>query len=270
MIFVAVGTQKFPLNRLLVKLDELVEKGVITEEIFAQTGSCTYVPKNFASASFMTKEEFEQRIAECDFVITHSGVNTIVSALKAHKKVIVFPRLLKYNEHVDDHQCQIALAFSKKEYVLFCKDENDLENQLERVRDFQPKEYQSQRKNVIQIIEGYLQEQEKSGKNKTGKLRTKTVLMCGSDPERVGGGMISVIKQYLSRDGEDGYRILYVPTHIECGKVKQSLYYLNAFRKVAQILLTKKADLVHLHIAERGSFFRKAFLVRLCRLCRTK
>ncbi len=39
MIFVTLGSQKFQFDRLLQKLDELVERGVITEEITAQIGA---------------------------------------------------------------------------------------------------------------------------------------------------------------------------------------------------------------------------------------
>ena len=38
MIFVTVGSQKFQFDRLLQKLDQLVEEGVIQDEIVAHTG----------------------------------------------------------------------------------------------------------------------------------------------------------------------------------------------------------------------------------------
>lgn len=47
MIFVTLGSQKFQFDRLLKKLDELVEDGVIREEITAQIGASTYLPKHF-------------------------------------------------------------------------------------------------------------------------------------------------------------------------------------------------------------------------------
>ena len=46
MIFVTLGSQKFQFNRLLRKIDDLVEEGVITEEVFAQTGASDYLPRN--------------------------------------------------------------------------------------------------------------------------------------------------------------------------------------------------------------------------------
>jgi len=53
MIFVTLGSQKFQFDRLLQKLDELVEQGVITEKIMAQIGASNYLPKHFPYVRFM-------------------------------------------------------------------------------------------------------------------------------------------------------------------------------------------------------------------------
>ena len=53
MIFVTLGSQKFQFDRLLKKLDELVEEGVIREEITAQIGASTYLPKHFPYVRFI-------------------------------------------------------------------------------------------------------------------------------------------------------------------------------------------------------------------------
>ena len=39
MIFITLGSQKFQFNRLLQAVDELIDKGVIKEEVFAQITS---------------------------------------------------------------------------------------------------------------------------------------------------------------------------------------------------------------------------------------
>ena len=41
MIFVTVGTHEQPFNRLIEEVDRLVETGVITDEVFIQTGYST-------------------------------------------------------------------------------------------------------------------------------------------------------------------------------------------------------------------------------------
>ena len=47
MIFVTVGSQKFQFNRLLKKIDELIDAGIIKDKVFAQTGASDYIPKNY-------------------------------------------------------------------------------------------------------------------------------------------------------------------------------------------------------------------------------
>ena len=54
MIFVTVGTQKFPFNRLLKKVDQLARDGVITEEVFIQTGNGDYIPVSYTHLTLPT------------------------------------------------------------------------------------------------------------------------------------------------------------------------------------------------------------------------
>lgn len=37
MIFITLGSQKFQFNRLLKAVDDLIENGIIQDEVFAQT-----------------------------------------------------------------------------------------------------------------------------------------------------------------------------------------------------------------------------------------
>lgn len=158
MIFVVLGTQKFQLNRLLQKLDEYVEQGLLTDEIYAQIGNSTYKPRHYAYKDFMDKKEFDATIARADLVIAHSGVGTIITAIHAKKPVVVFPRLAKYKEHVDDHQLDIARAFEMKKYVLCCYENDDLLEKINKCKDFQFDEYVSQQKQIIGIIKNFLDE----------------------------------------------------------------------------------------------------------------
>lgn len=82
MILVTVGSQKFPFNRLLEKIDELVENGTIKEEVFAQIGTSDYIPKNYQYVDFIDQEEFNKKIEEANIVITHAGTGVIVNSLK--------------------------------------------------------------------------------------------------------------------------------------------------------------------------------------------
>ena len=156
MIFVAVGTQKFQLNRLLKAIDDLIEQGQLTEEVFAQVGHSDYVPKHYAYRDFISKDDFQDRIRRCEVLITHSGVATIITGLQLHKPVVVFPRLASFGEHVDDHQLQIAESFSDKNLLLMCKEPEALGGILDKARTHVFEPYVSQRDQVIHTVRDYL------------------------------------------------------------------------------------------------------------------
>lgn len=158
MIFVTLGTQKFQLNRLLIKLDELCKEGFIQEEVYAQIGNSDYEPENFHYVRFLDRDEFEKKIKEATLIITHSGVGSIIAALQSEKPVIVFPRLKKYREHVDNHQLEIAEAFSKKIFVLCCLDEEKLLDTIYSVKKHTFDKYISSREKIISIVKNAINE----------------------------------------------------------------------------------------------------------------
>lgn len=156
MIFLVLGTQKFQLNRLLREVDELIENGLITQEVVAQIGNSDYKPLNYKYYQFLDKEVFDDYINKASIIVTHSGIGTIITALQAGKPVIVFPRLKKYGEHIDNHQLDIAKAFEKKKYVLCCHEHDSLINIFDKCKEFPFQTYVSGRDNIIDIINAYL------------------------------------------------------------------------------------------------------------------
>lgn len=89
------------------------------------------------------------------------------------------------------------------------------------------------------------------------------VLMCGSDLS-VKGGMSTVIKNYLSYTKWKSIMITYIPLHVEGRKISKIFFFLNGLIKILFLCVVKKIDVVHLHTAERGSFYRKAIISKLC------
>lgn len=126
MIFVTVGSRNYPFDRLFKKLDELYEQGILTDRMFAQTGTSVYRPKHFEYKDFISQEEFLQRVQEADIVVSHGASGSIMKALNAGKKVIAVTRLEKYGEHINDHQIQNNTAFGSNGYVLVA--DNELTN----------------------------------------------------------------------------------------------------------------------------------------------
>lgn len=158
MIFVVVGTQKFALNRLLREMDKLIENGIVKDKVLAQTGYSDYRPKHYGFVDFVPKEQFDEMVKQSDLLITHSGVGTIVSGLKWKKPIIVYPRLAKWKEHVDDHQLEIAEVFSERNYVLVCREEDDLGQLIQESVSHQFDCYVSQRERMLCTIEDFLKE----------------------------------------------------------------------------------------------------------------
>lgn len=126
MIFVTVGSRNYPFNRLFKKLDELYEKGVLTDSMFAQIGTSTYKPKYYEYKDFISQEEFLEKVKEADIIVSHGASGSIMKALNSGKKVIAVTRLEKYGEHINDHQIQNNEAFAINNYVLMA--DLELEN----------------------------------------------------------------------------------------------------------------------------------------------
>lgn len=155
MIFITLGSQKFQFNRLLKEIDKLVEKKIITEEVFAQIGYSDYHPIHYKWKDFLDREEFSNLMNESSLVITHGGTGAIITAVKSGKKVIAVPRLAKYGEHVDDHQIQLLKQFKELNLIYACEDMN-LIKALETVKKNTYKKYISNTKIIIEDIEKYL------------------------------------------------------------------------------------------------------------------
>lgn len=156
MIFVTLGSQKFQFNRLLIKLDELIEKGCITDKVIAQIGASTYIPKHFEYVSFMDRTEFANTMDQASVVITHGGTGVIIGAVKKGKKVIAIPRLARYGEHVDDHQLQLLHQFDDLGIICACYDSEDLEKCINEIDSMIFRPYISNTDTIISSIEEFL------------------------------------------------------------------------------------------------------------------
>lgn len=157
MIFITLGSQKFQFDRLLKKVDELIDAKIITDKVVAQTGASTYVPKNYEYVKFMDREAFAQTMDESSVVITHGGTGVIIGAVKKGKKVIAVPRLAKYGEHVDDHQLQLLKQFDELNIICACYEIEELGDMYEGLADRQFRPYVSNTHVIIDSIEEYLQ-----------------------------------------------------------------------------------------------------------------
>lgn len=156
-IFVSVGSTGFKFDRFFKILDELCDEKVINgEDLIAQTGKTDYKIKNYENFDFAPYEKVEGCILGADLIICHSGTGTVIGSLKKGKKVIVFPRLKKYNEHESDHQLDLASAFRDDGYVLVAKDKLELKSAILGIDNFSPKKFVSNNANFLELIKSLL------------------------------------------------------------------------------------------------------------------
>lgn len=159
MIFVTLGTQDKTFERLLKAMDKSIEKGEIKEKVIVQAGNTKYETKNMEILDLISPDKFQQLVDECDLLITHGGVGSILSAVKQGKKVIAAPRLKKYNEHVNDHQKQIIKEFAKDGYIIELEDIDKLGEALQKAKKFKPKKFKSHTKEMINLVEGIIEKE---------------------------------------------------------------------------------------------------------------
>ena len=156
LILVLLGTQHNEFTRLLQKIEELIDCGMIKEQVIVQAGFTKYKSEKMKIFDMISKEELEKYMEKANLVITHGGVGSIMMALKNHKKVIAIPRLHEYNEHVNNHQMQIVQKFNEKKYLIGIQNVEDLGEAIKNIEQFEPEEYKGNNQKIINIIENFI------------------------------------------------------------------------------------------------------------------
>ena len=156
MIFVTLGTQDKSFKRLLEAIDKQIENKIIKDKVIVQAGYTDYKSNNMEIYKLLPMDEFEKYINDCDLLITHAGVGSIMTGLNHNKKIIAAARMKEYGEHNNNHQIQIASQFSKLGYILYLDDFEKLGDLIEKSKKFKPKLYKSNNKKFVSIVENYI------------------------------------------------------------------------------------------------------------------
>ena len=155
MIFVSLGTNDKSFERLLKTIDREIELGNIKDKVVVQSGYTKYFSNNMEVIDLMPMDVFNKYINDCCILITHGGVGTILDGLKKGKKIIAFPRLSKYMEHVNDHQVEIIDEFYNSGFIL-TGDVDDVSSLIRKCDDFLPKAYKSNNHKFNKMISDYI------------------------------------------------------------------------------------------------------------------
>ena len=137
MIFLTVGS-RYGFDRLVRAVDEMVDGGLITEEVTAQIGVGDYEPRHMHFDRFIDDSHYDARMRGAHMLIGHAGSGTISLAVKNCKPLLVMPRLKRYHEHVNDHQVATARKFEELHHVLAVDDAADLPRRFAELHNFVP------------------------------------------------------------------------------------------------------------------------------------
>lgn len=156
MILVTLGTQDKPFKRLLKEIENQIKKGNIKEKVIVQSGYTKMKSKYMEMFDLLPTKDFNKLIKECDLLITHGGVGSIIEGLNNNKKIIAVARLKKYGEHDNDHQIQLINNFSEEGYIIGVTDFDTLDDVLEKAKKFKPKKMKKKQNNMKKIIVDFI------------------------------------------------------------------------------------------------------------------
>lgn len=120
MIFATCGTSPFRFDRMMHALEALP-----AEDLNVQHGPSP-APPCAVGNPFLGFGTMVELMEEADVVVSHAGVGSIMCALQAGHVPVVFPRLKRYSETVDDHQAELATALAKRGTVILATTPEEL------------------------------------------------------------------------------------------------------------------------------------------------
>ena len=115
MIFATCGSSHYPFHRMMEALAALP-----VHDLYVQHGPAS-PPPGARSVAYMPFEEIVDSIGMAEMVVTHAGVGSILCAVKAGHTPIIFPRLKRHGEAVDDHQAELAEALEERGTALLAR-----------------------------------------------------------------------------------------------------------------------------------------------------
>lgn len=127
MVFVSVGTERFPFDRLVRAVDRVALQ-LSGEPILVQLGHTAYRPTACQWVRFLDYQEMVEHIKQARIVVSHAGVGSLLLCARLGKVPIVVPRLKRFREHVDDHQQELARRMAQLGYCRLADEPAEIES----------------------------------------------------------------------------------------------------------------------------------------------
>lgn len=124
MIFVTVGNMD-PFDRLVRTVDDWAADRD-PDEVFVQIGNGRYRPQHCRYVDFMSPIRFRETFAQADFVVSHAGMGTIITALEQAKPLVVMPKRASLGEQRNEHQLATVRRFRRSTRIRVAENEQEL------------------------------------------------------------------------------------------------------------------------------------------------
>jgi len=157
-IFVTVGTSPYDFSRLLKEVDKIAKKS--KKKFIVSIGNSKYKPKHCEFKKFFSNEDFDKFFFQSELIITHAGEGNIIKCLKYNRPFIIVPRLKEKNEHIDEHQEDLAERIGREYGIPVIKDMKKLESVI--FKSFKKpivyKKKKFERDNLVNFLRKYIKE----------------------------------------------------------------------------------------------------------------
>ncbi len=135
MIFLTIGTHE-PFDRLVRCVDDWCAERGRGDEVFGQiTARADYHPTHFEAVPSLDPAEYRKRFDASDFIVSHAGMGSIITALSGKKPIAILPRRGHLQETRNDHQFATMQRFRSRAGIFAAQDEAELSAILDRLAD---------------------------------------------------------------------------------------------------------------------------------------
>jgi UDP-N-acetylglucosamine--N-acetylmuramyl-(pentapeptide) pyrophosphoryl-undecaprenol N-acetylglucosamine transferase len=111
-VVVTLGSYRgFQFDRLVRRLLEILPAEA---EVLWQTGDTDVEGLGIEGRFALPERELTEAMREADVVVAHAGVGAALASLEVGKCPVLVPRRAELNEHIDDHQTQIAAELARR------------------------------------------------------------------------------------------------------------------------------------------------------------
>lgn len=131
LVFVSVGTDHHPFDRLVQWVDAWLPEGV---KCVVQHGTSA-PPLHAEGVAYLDHGALNSLLDEAAVVICHGGPTTITESRRHGRRPIVVPRSPALGEHVDDHQQRFCARMEAKGLISMAADEDAFRSLLDHALD---------------------------------------------------------------------------------------------------------------------------------------